>query len=78
MESKGVGGALIKKKEIKLIPQIHGGTSTSKYRSGTPFIPLVSSMAYTISHRNFNRYQKTKTTNDYFVKELSRIPQGEE
>ncbi|MDY0209295.1 MAG: cysteine desulfurase family protein [Bacilli bacterium] len=74
---KGVG-ALIKKKEIKLIPQIHGGTSTSKYRSGTPFHPLVSSMAYALqlATESFNaRYQKTKVTHDYFVKELSRIPQ---
>jgi cysteine desulfurase len=74
---KGVG-ALIKKKEIKLIPQIHGGTSTSKYRSGTPFHPLIYSMAYALQLAtvNFdNRYQKTKTTNDYLVKELSRIPQ---
>ena len=72
---KGVG-ALIKKKEIKLIPQIHGGTSTSKYRSGTPFHPLVHSMAYALklATENFlERYQKTKEMNEYLINELSKI-----
>ena len=74
---KGVG-ALIKKKQIKLIPQIHGGTSTSKYRSGTPFHPLVHSMAYAmkLATENFNiRYQKTEMINHYLVKELLKITQ---
>ncbi len=74
---KGIG-ALIKKKEIKLIPQILGGTSTSKYRSGTPFHPLVHSMAYALqlaSESFHERYQKTKEMNEYLMKELSTISQ---
>jgi cysteine desulfurase len=40
---KGIGG-LIKKKEIKLEPIIHGGKSTTIYRSGTPCIGLIVSL----------------------------------
>lgn len=41
---KGIG-ALIKKSKIELEPLIHGGKSTTKYRSGTPALPLIVSMA---------------------------------
>ncbi len=41
---KGVG-ALIKKNKVLLEPLIHGGKSTTIYRSGTPFHPLVASLA---------------------------------
>lgn len=41
---KGIG-ALIKKKNILLEPNIHGGKSTTKYRSGTPAPALVASFA---------------------------------
>lgn len=34
-------GALIKNKNINLIPLIHGGKSTTIYRSGTPALPLI-------------------------------------
>lgn len=34
-------GALIKDKNINLIPLIHGGKSTTIYRSGTPALPLI-------------------------------------
>ena len=40
---KGIGG-LIKKKDIKLEPMIHGGKSTTIYRSGTPALPLILSL----------------------------------
>lgn len=40
---KGIG-ALIKKKVIKLEPLIHGGKSTTIYRSGTPALPLIASL----------------------------------
>lgn len=41
---KGVG-ALIKNKKINLEPIIHGGKSTTMYRSGTPSLPLIVSMS---------------------------------
>ncbi len=41
---KGIG-ALIKKEKIELEPIIHGGKSTTKYRSGTPDAPLIASLA---------------------------------
>lgn len=41
---KGIG-CLVKKEKIELIPLIHGGESTSIYRSGTPALPLIVSLA---------------------------------
>lgn len=41
---KGIG-ALIKKENIRLEPLIHGGKSTTIYRSGTPTPALIASMA---------------------------------
>ncbi len=39
---KGIGG-LIKKENIRLVPLVHGGKSTSVYRSGTPMTSLITS-----------------------------------
>lgn len=41
---KGIG-CLIKKEGISLNPQIHGGKSTTNYRSGTPTVALIASLA---------------------------------
>lgn len=41
---KGIG-CLVKKEKIQLLPLIHGGKSTTIYRSGTPALPLIVSMA---------------------------------
>lgn len=41
---KGIG-VLIKKNKIELEPLIHGGKSTTMYRSGTPALPLIVSLA---------------------------------
>lgn len=41
---KGIG-CLIKKERIVLTPLIHGGDSTTIYRSGTPALPLIVSMS---------------------------------
>lgn len=41
---KGIGG-LIKKDGISLEPLIHGGKSTTVYRSGTPTVALIASFA---------------------------------
>ena len=44
---KGIG-VLIKKEHILLEPLIHGGKSTTIYRSGTPALPLIASLAKTL------------------------------
>ena len=41
---KGIGG-LIKKEKINLMPLIHGGKSTTIYRSGTPAVALIASLS---------------------------------
>ena len=41
---KGIG-VLVKKEGIELEPLIHGGKSTTIYRSGTPCLPLIVSLA---------------------------------
>lgn len=41
---KGIG-CLIKRDGISLNPQIHGGKSTTNYRSGTPTVALIASLA---------------------------------
>ena len=41
---KGIGG-LIKKEKIMLEPLIHGGKSTTAFRSGTPTVALIVSLA---------------------------------
>lgn len=56
---KGIG-ALIKKKKIVIESLIHGGKSTTDYRSGTPTLPLIISMAKALrlSYIDLlNRYQ---------------------
>ena len=40
---KGIG-LLIKKENIQIEPLIHGGKSTTSYRSGTPALPLIVSL----------------------------------
>ena len=40
---KGIG-MLIKKENIVIEPLIHGGKSTTSYRSGTPALPLIASL----------------------------------
>lgn len=44
---KGVG-ALIKRRDIRLEPQISGGSTHNPFRSGTPAHPLVDSFAYAL------------------------------
>lgn len=64
---KGIG-ALIKKSHVDLEPVIHGGKSTTKYRSGTPALPLIASFAKAL--RLSLDYLDSK--NDY-VKTLNNI-----
>lgn len=71
---KGIG-VLIKKEKIELTPMIYGGKSTTKYRSGTPALPLIVSMAKALRLATTDldsKYEKVsemnKTLRDYFSK----------
>lgn len=71
---KGIG-CLIKKEKIALEPIIHGGKSTTIYRSGTPCLPLIVSLAKALrlAYENFDeKYEHVKELNSYLKKELSR------
>lgn len=56
---KGIG-CLIKKHNVKLIPQIDGGASTTKYRSGTPALELIVSLekALELAYKDFDKKLK--------------------
>ncbi|MBQ9834213.1 MAG: cysteine desulfurase [Bacilli bacterium] len=68
---KGIGG-LIKKEGIEIIPLIHGGKSTTKYRSGTPTVALIASMAKALrlAYEKLESYEQIKKLNEYLQKEL--------
>lgn len=72
---KGVG-CLIKNKNIKIEPLIYGGKSTTVYRSGTPAVALIASVAKALRlvYEDFdNRYNYVKNLNSYLKEELSKI-----
>jgi len=73
---KGIGG-LIKKKNIKLSPLIHGGKSTTIYRSGTPPTELISSLSESFNLFKTNlgaNYLYVKKLNDKLRSELTKYP----
>ncbi|MFA5283306.1 MAG: cysteine desulfurase family protein [Bacilli bacterium] len=63
---KGIG-VLLRKKSVLLEPQIHGGHSTSKFRSGTPALPLIISLGTALKCTLTDFDSKCR-----HVKELSR------
>ncbi len=70
---KGIGG-LIKRKNITLIPQIKGGGSTTKFRSGTPCAELIHSMSEALSDtlEDFEaKTRKVKELNSYLRSQLT-------
>jgi Cysteine sulfinate desulfinase/cysteine desulfurase and related enzymes len=70
---KGIG-VLIKKDKIELDPIIHGGKSTTKYRSGTPALPLIVSMAKALRlglDNLDNKYNEIKIKEDFLISKLS-------
>lgn len=72
---KGIG-ALIKNKKIKIEPLIHGGKSTTIYRSGTPATPLIASFAKALRlvYDNFNEKEnKVKELNKYLISKLENL-----
>lgn len=74
---KGIG-CLIKKEKIELLPLIHGGESTTIYRSGTPAVPLIASMAKALRIALSNLSEKQSKVLEYsndLKKKLLEIPE---
>lgn len=72
---KGIG-CLIKKENIVIEPLIHGGKSTTIFRSGTPATPLIASLAKALrlSYEDFdNKISKVKELHDYLINELTKL-----
>ena len=68
---KGIGG-LIKKQNIKMTPLIHGGKSTTIFRSGTPQTELIGSLA-----RSFDLFNATLDEKYDYVAGLNKKLQNE-
>ena len=71
---KGIG-VLIKKERIEMESLIHGGKSTTKYRSGTPALPLIVSLAKALrlATENLNNdYKYISELNSYLRSELKK------
>lgn len=72
---KGVG-ALIKKESIVIDPLIHGGKSTTIYRSGTPATPLIASLskALRLAYDDFDKKtNKVKEIHDYLIEKIKDL-----
>lgn len=72
---KGVG-ILIKKESIIIEPLIHGGKSTTVFRSGTPATPLIASIskAMRLAYDDFdNKLLKVKEIHDYFIDKIKDL-----
>lgn len=73
---KGIG-CLIKKNKIELEPLFHGGRSINKYRSGTPMVPLIVSLAKALrlSLENIEKkYNHVLSLNNKIKKFLTKYP----
>ena len=71
---KGIG-VLVKKENINIEPIIHGGKSTTIYRSGTPATPLIASISKALRLVNTDmdkHYSYVKEINERVRKELMR------
>ena len=72
---KGIG-ALIKKETITIEPLIHGGKSTTIFRSGTPATPLIASFAKALRlvYEDFDKKcKKVKEVHDYLIDKLQDV-----
>lgn len=72
---KGIG-LLIKKEAVSLTPLIHGGKSTTIWRSGTPALPLIVSLSKALRLALTNLEEKqhiVKELNQYLKNELQTI-----
>ena len=72
---KGIG-CLIKKENIVIEPLIHGGKSTTVYRSGTPAVSLIASLAKALRlvYEDFeNKFKYVSYLNKYLIDEILKI-----
>lgn len=72
---KGIG-CLYKKKEVMLEPLIHGGKSTTVFRSGTPALPLIVSIskALRLALTDLDKkYNQTLEINKYLKEQLKQF-----
>lgn len=72
---KGIG-VLIKKENISLMPLIHGGKSTTIFRSGTPATPLIVSISKALRmsfEKLDDNYKYVKDLNNYLKDKLESI-----
>lgn len=70
-------GVLIKKDSILLEPLIHGGNSTTPYRSGTPALGMIAATekALSLSYENINEnYDYVKSLNKKLRDKLKKYP----
>ena len=71
---KGIG-VLVKKENINIEPIIHGGKSTTIYRSGTPATPLIASVSKALRLVNTDmdkHYDYVKKINTYVREQLGK------
>ena len=76
---KGIG-CLVKKEKIDIVPLIHGGKSTTIYRSGTPQLPLIVSLAKALRLATDDLDKKIKyikELNDYLKNKLKKYEKVE-
>ena len=69
---KGIG-ALIKKEKLVIEPLIHGGKSTTVFRSGTPATPLIASFAKALrlAYEDYDiKYQQVKELKKYLIDKI--------
>lgn len=72
---KGIG-CLLKNKKIVIEPLIHGGKSTTIYRSGTPATPLIVSMAKALrlAYDNYSKkIEHVSNLNKYLVDNIKDL-----
>lgn len=72
---KGIA-CLIKKRNVGIVPLIHGGKSQTEYRSGTPAVSLMVSFAKALriaTEKISENYQAVEQFNSFLRKELSSL-----
>ncbi|RBP65960.1 cysteine desulfurase [Alkalibaculum bacchi] len=73
-------GILIKKEHIELEPMIHGGISTTPYRSGTPSLALIAATGQALETAFLNvesRHRSVSKLNNDLRTELKKLPKVE-
>ena len=72
-------GVLVKRRGLALEPLIHGGESTTIYRSGTPTVALACSLALALDKAMTElpeRVERVRSLNARLRTELGKLPQS--